>query len=175
MTPIKEGYVRKSKLHERLKHSEGPITGQDLASELGVTRQVVVHDIAILRAEGIDIISTPRGYVIASPSATARREVLAVSHAPELTPVELYTFVDFGIHVVDVQVEHAVYGELKGSLHLSSRRDVDLFLEQVNSTGATLLSSLTDGHHLHTIETPDEKRLQEAVSALRRQGIQVFD
>ncbi|MCL6633699.1 MAG: transcription repressor NadR [Alicyclobacillus herbarius] len=166
---------RQAQIVQILRDSRRPVTGSDLASMLGVTRQVVVHEIALLRAQGQEIVSTPRGYFLESRLGRPMRHVLAVNHPPELTRAELFTLVDYGIRVVDVLVEHPLYGELRGSLRLSSRRDVELFLRQVEESGATLLSSLTDGHHLHTVECEDESLLTEAIAELRRQGIEVHE
>lgn len=148
------------------------VTGTDLATLCQVTRQVVVHDIAILRAAGYPIVSTPRGYLLERMTSVKKRSVLSVCHPPDQTEVELNCLVDNGIHVLDVIVEHAVYGELKGGLHISSRRDVDFFVKKIKS-GTGLLSTLTDGHHLHTVEYEDAEALNEAISALRQLGITV--
>ncbi|WP_249226491.1 transcription repressor NadR [Alicyclobacillus mengziensis] len=165
---------RQERMLAELSASTRPLTGTELAERCGVTRQVVVHDVAILRAAGVNIISTPRGYWVQTvPSA--QTTVLSVCHTPELTEVELMTLVDFGIEVVDVIVEHPLYGELRGQLHLSSRRDVELFLENVASSDALLLSSLTEGFHLHTVAAPTQGRLLEAIQALRARGIEVFE
>lgn len=165
---------RQEKVLQAMQEADGPLSGTELAERFGVTRQVVVHDIALLRAAGERIQSTARGYEL-EPMDTGNTTVLSVYHPPELTEIELQTLVDYGIRVLDVVVEHPVYGELRGELHLSSRRDVELFLEQVRTTDALLLSSLTDGFHLHTIVAPSRQRLDEAVQALRQHGIQVTD
>ncbi|MCL6452428.1 MAG: transcription repressor NadR [Alicyclobacillus sp.] len=165
---------RQNRLLEELERADRPLTGAELAERCQVTRQVVVHDIALMRAAGVDIVSTPRGYELRGPERD-RVTVLSVHHPPEATERELMTLVDYGIHVEDVIVEHPVYGELRGALHLGSRRDVELFLRQVAEADALLLSSLTDGFHLHTVRAPDLERLCEAVAALRRAGIQVLD
>ncbi|MCL6445181.1 MAG: transcription repressor NadR [Alicyclobacillus sp.] len=170
-----ERSVRLQRLSELFRQSSEPVTGADLAQRLGVTRQVVVHDIALLRAQGVPILSTPRGYWMHAVEPGLTQRVLAVQHTPELTATELYILVDHGIHVLDVVVEHPLYGELRGSLHLASRRDVDQFLAQFKRTSAPLLSTLTDGMHLHTIAAPNEARLAEAVTMLRENQIQVFD
>ncbi len=170
-----EKEARLEKLRAALISSSEPITGSELSATFGVTRQVVVHDIAILRARGLDVVSTPRGYLVHSVRETGQEYILSVCHTPDLTATELYTLVDYGIHVNDVQVEHPVYGELRGSLHISSRRDVDLFLKQLKESGASLLSALTEGQHMHNVEAPDERRFMEATAELRRHGIQVFD
>ncbi|MBX5436995.1 MAG: transcription repressor NadR [Alicyclobacillaceae bacterium] len=165
---------RHRRLLELLQASADPLTGAELASRLDVTRQVVVHDVALLRAQGVPVVSTPRGYLL-QHGDRRHQQVLAVCHPPELTAAELYTLVDFGVQVLDVIVEHPLYGELRGGLHLAARRDVDLFLQQLQTAGAALLSSLTDGHHLHTVECAHPERLAEAVEQLRRLGIQVFE
>jgi uncharacterized protein len=171
---VQDRQTRQERLLAELSESNRPLTGTELAERCGVTRQVVVHDIAILRAAGVNIISTPRGYWVQT-TPSAKTTVLSVCHLPELTEVELMTLVDFGIEVVDVIVEHPLYGELRGQLHLSSRRDVQLFLEKVASSDALLLSSLTEGFHLHTVAAPTPLRLREAVQALRAHGIEVLE
>ena len=169
--------ARQQRLLNMLTDEREAVTGTRLAEACAVTRQVVVHDIAVLRAAGFSILSTPRGYWLqSSESKDARRtHILAVCHGPEKTADELYTLVDHGLTVLDVIVEHPLYGELHGSLHLSSRKDVEWFMEQCKTAGAMFLSSLTDGHHLHTVAYPSQQRLQEAISELRRNGIEVFE
>jgi transcriptional regulator of NAD metabolism len=172
---VRDRRERQERLVEALRERDHPVTGGELATLLGVTRQVVVHEIALLRAQGVPIVSTPRGYFLEERDDRQERYILAVNHPPELTSTELKILVDYGVRVIDVLVEHPLYGELRGSLHLASRRDVDLFLQQLHETKASLLSSLTDGHHLHTVECADPARLNEAIAELRKHGIQVFD
>lgn len=169
--------ARQQRLLQMLRDEPTAVTGTLLAEACAVTRQVVVHDIAVLRAAGFRILSTPRGYWLqTSENADARpTHILAVCHKPEQTADELYTLVDHGLSVLDVIVEHPLYGELHGSLHLSSRKDVEWFMEQCKTSGAAFLSSLTDGHHLHTVAYPSVKRLQEAIAQLHRVGIEVFE
>jgi len=171
----KERTERQQQMLQALITAGEPLTGADLATVCGVTRQVVVHDIALMRAAGEPILSTPRGYWLHSRESARPEHVLSVMHPPELTETELLILVDHGIYVVDVQVEHPVYGELRASLHLQSRKDVDQFLQKIRESGATLLSALTDGLHLHTVECTDIGRLREAIVALRVAGIQVLE
>jgi uncharacterized protein len=172
---MSERTERQRRLLEVLAASREPRTGAELAQLCNVTRQVVVHDIALLRAKGVSIHSTPRGYWLPEQVEQTREYVLAVKHQAELTQMELYILVDHGVTVKDVFVEHPVYGELRGTLHLASRRDVDLFLDSVQRAKAPLLSSLTDGFHYHTVECEDSVRLQEAVAKLKEAGIHVED
>ncbi|MCY0876605.1 MAG: transcription repressor NadR [Firmicutes bacterium] len=165
---------RQERLLDELRVASGAITGAELAERCSVTRQVVVHDIALLRASGTPILSTPQGYRLEMKATEKIREVVAVSHPPALTGSELYTFVDYGIQVLDVIVAHPVYGEITGGLHLSSRRDVDLFLQQLEASHASLLSSLTDGYHLHSVQCNDLLQLREAEAKLQERGITVY-
>jgi len=169
--------LRQQLVLQSMMESRVPVTGQDLAELCGVTRQVVVQDIALLRAIGHDIVSTPRGYVLEVTEALTQRakSVLTVCHSAALTETELLILVDYGITIHDVVIEHPIYGELRGGLRLSSRRDVELFIQQVSTSKASLLSSLTDGFHIHTIEAPNIDRIVEAKMKLTLQGIQVFD
>jgi transcriptional regulator of NAD metabolism len=147
------------------------VPGDTLAHELGVSRQVIVQDIAVLRAGGLDIVATVRGYLLAPVSSiTADRRVIGVRHGPDQAVEELTALVDTGARVVDVVVEHPVYGELRAELDLRSRRDVQLWAERCASTGARLLSELTDGAHVHTLEADHAQILDAAEDALRRLG-----
>jgi len=150
------------------------IPGDALARDLGVSRQVIVQDVAVLRAGGLDIVATVRGYLLAtSPGPSAARRVITVHHAPEYAVEELTALVDTGARVVDVIVVHPVYGELRAELDLRSRRDVQLWAERCAETGARLLSELTDGTHVHTLEADQEQILDAAEDAVRRLGFLV--
>jgi transcriptional regulator of NAD metabolism len=131
---------------------------------------VIVHDIALLRAEGHAIDATTRGYRMTS-GPIGVRDVFAVRHTPSETQIELMTLVDLGIVVKEVVVDHPVYGELRGGLELHSRRDVDLFLDRLREHGGLLLSVLTGGAHVHTVEAPDAPTLAAGRQALAELGI----
>jgi uncharacterized protein len=168
---------RQKRLLIELESSDGAVSGSELADRCEVTRQVVVHDIAILRAKGEPIVSTPRGYMFLKNNGTLTRKqyVLSVYHTPDLVGRELEILVDYGFRIKDVVVEHPLYGELRGSLLLSSRRDVEIFLQKSLSSNGTLLSNLTGGYHLHTIESDSLDHLPDAITELRKNRIQVFD
>lgn len=151
-----------------------PLTGQELARQFGVSRQVIVQDIAVLRAGGTDIISTPQGYLLAPfmRPETVKQRLIACRHDLEGMRRELYIIVDCGGKVVDVIVEHPVYGELRGYLMLASRRDVDRFWSRLTNSGAQPLYTLTStGVHLHTITADDEQVLNEIEAALAEEGL----
>lgn len=172
---VHDRQLRQEHLLQVLRENAEPIRGEALAQVLGVTRQVVVHEIALMRAQGSPIVSTPRGYYLDRRTTSQNRTVLAVRHSTEMTANELYILIDHGLTVHDVIVEHPLYGELKGSLQLRSRMDVAHFLEQISHGHIALLSSLTEGYHLHTVTYPSESRLYEAIRALEKHAIPVLN
>lgn len=162
---------RRTALRRLLEADGQPIPGDALAERFGVSRQAIVHDVALLRAEGAPIVATVRGYLLAPAAGqAAHRAVVAVRHRPEEAEAELTALVDHGVRVVDVVVEHPVYGELRGELHLASPSDVEAWAEATRRAGAHLLSELTEGVHLHTLEADDPARLERARAALARLG-----
>jgi transcriptional regulator of NAD metabolism len=162
---------RREELLTLLRDAARPITGTDLAQRFGVSRQVIVQDIAIVRAAGEQVLATPQGYVIPSAQVQkAQRAVLACRHTQGQIEDEIGIVVDLGGKVLDVIVEHPVYGEMRGNLMIASRRDLAQFLLQLGQTEARPLSALTDGVHLHTIEAPDWKVIGEITEALRQAG-----
>lgn len=171
-----KGEDRRARLLSILKESGEPVPGNQLAAQLNASRQIVVQDIALLRSRGEDILATSRGYLLASAlNRPNYRAELVVRHSPEATGDELYAMVDQGVTVVDVAVEHRIYGEMRGVLHLTSRADVDEFLAKIGTGRAHLLSELTDGQHMHTIEAPSPDLLERARSELARRGYLVSE
>lgn len=162
-----DAQVRRKAVAQYLKQAEGPVSATALAGQFSVSRQIIVGDIALLRAGGLDIAATPRGYVLPREQEGFVRKVACV-HAVEDTARELEIIVDNGCAVLDVMVEHAIYGQLTGPLHLSSRYDVQQFLEKVSSSDSLPLSSLTRGVHLHTLCCPDEAAYQRVIEQLRQ-------
>lgn len=160
---------RKEKIIEEIKKSDKPVSASTLAKKLGVSRQIIVGDVALIRASGTNIIATPRGYILDSKQQN-QTYTIAVNHSQEQMADELYTIVDLGGCAIDVIVDHPVYGQLTGKLHLSSRYDVDQFIKKINNNQAKPLSQLTDGLHLHTIQCPNEDTYQRIVSALDEKG-----
>lgn len=168
-TPMHE---RRKQILDILVDSRQPITGSDLSDRLGVSRQVIVQDMAILRAEGYEVIATPRGYLVNNSEVpVGQRAVLAMRHDAFRTEEELCVLVDHGLYVIDVIVEHPVYGEMRGNLMLKTRVDVGRFINQMNKREAPLLSALTDGVHMHTVEYGDSTALSMAVDELSRRGL----
>ena len=162
---------RRKVILERLTEADAPLSASVLAGELGVSRQIVVGDVALLRASGTQIDATPRGYQL-HPAARGCTGILACVHSTaDQMREELYTVVDQGGIVVDVAVENPLYGELRGNLNLASRYDVDTFLMQARSAPESLLSRMTGGVHLHTLRCPDRASFERIRAELDRQGL----
>ena len=156
---------------EKLSAAKAPVSASALAGQLGVSRQIVVGDVALLRAGGAQIDATPRGYQL-HPAEKGFTGILACVHSTEdEMRTELYTVVDQGGVVVDVTVENSLYGELCGNLNIASRYDVDNFIRQAKDTPECLLSRMTGGVHLHTLHCPDAGTFQRIKKALDEKGI----
>lgn len=165
---------RRAGLLQALRAAARPVPARELAGRFGVSRQVVVQDVAILRAEGHPILATPAGYVVSGASpAWPYRAVVAVRHGRDDTEAELLALVEAGVRVVDVIVEHPLYGELRGVLMLETPDDVRRFMERLRAEGIQLLSSLTGGLHLHTLEARHPEALERARAAMARLGFLV--
>ena len=134
-----------------------------------MSRQVIVGDIALLRAAGNEIIATPRGYCMRTLQSGILRTVACV-HTRAQIEAELNIFVDNGCSVLDVIIEHPVYGQLTGELRISSRFDVTQFVERVMADKAAPLSSLTGGIHIHNLICPSQEAFDRACEGLRQQG-----
>lgn len=160
---------RRAAVSEYLHSQAGPVSAAALAARFSVSRQIIVGDVALLRAAGENIFATPRGYVTGREDAGLVRTVACV-HRPEDMGRELFTMVDNGCQVLDVVVEHPVYGQLTGQLQLRSRYDVEQFLRRVAEHGARPLSALTGGIHLHSLRCPDEAACRRVTDALREAG-----
>jgi transcriptional regulator of NAD metabolism len=165
------GERRRRRIIEWMRAHNAPVPGGEMARRFRVSRQCLVQDVAILRASGQEILATPRGYRLPDGRVDSHREILACRHAPERTEEELQILVDNGVKVLDVIVEHPLYGELRGSLMIESRADIQDFLQRVRASHAALLSSLTGGVHLHTVEASRPSMISRAKAALRARGI----
>jgi len=166
-----DGNLRRSKVLTMIKGSDRAVSASFLAREFGVSRQVIVGDVALLRAEGKEIIATARGYIVqnvVTKNLYARK--IACCHTSEQTINELYLLVDLGVRVDDVVIEHEVYGELTGYLGIESRADADLFVKKLATSQSRLLSELTMGIHLHTVSCRNKKHFDEVMDAMKEAG-----
>ncbi len=161
---------RREKILDVLRNQDEPVSAAALAREYSVSRQIIVGDVAILRSAGTDIAATPRGYVLESGTPAGMIRRVACIHDLAGMEEELNLCVDYGCSVLDVIVEHPVYGQLTGELQVHSRYDVSRFIEKANSVGAHALSELTDGVHLHTLSCPSEEAYARVCKALGEAG-----
>ncbi|MCL1990286.1 MAG: transcription repressor NadR [Defluviitaleaceae bacterium] len=163
--------LRRKEILTIINAAQVPVSASTLAKKFDISRQVVVGDVALLRAKGHDIIATARGYMM--PQLRDDNHYMgkmACCHAPQLTRDELYAIVDLNASVINVIVEHEVYGEITGQLNLKSREDVNLFMDKVEQSEIKLLSELTNGVHLHTIGCRDKAHFEHVYERLKRAG-----
>lgn len=165
------GSDRRQEILKNIKESDRPVSGSKLAKDYDVSRQVIVQDIALLRASGYDIISTNRGYVLEGQTCAER--VLKVRHTDEQLETELCTIVDLGGQVKNVMVNHKVYGHIEAELGITSRRKVKEFLADIESGKSTPLKNITSDYHYHTVTADSEETLGMIEEELRKLGFLV--
>jgi len=159
---------RRKRIVSHLLSAEGPVSGGELSDILGASRQIIVQDIAILRAAGHEILSTHRGYVIKSTPLV--ETVFKVHHNSDRTEDELSLIVELGGTVVDVFVWHKVYGKIEAKLNIFSRRGVEQYMEGIKSGRSMELMHITSGYHYHTVRADSEEALRRIESALAEKG-----
>lgn len=166
---------RRNYIEGLLKKNNTPQKGHILAEELGVTRQVIVKDIAILRAEGKKIIATPEGYLVPKEEKIMVKKVIAVSHGTSSIDEELKVIVKFGGIVEDVIVEHPLYGEIRGMIMVKTFYDIENFVKKISEYNAEPLLILTGGVHLHTIAAENEDIVNNIINELKSKNYLVSD
>lgn len=165
-----EGDFRRNKIIDILSTSNKPISGAELAETLTVSRQVIVQDIALLRAVNKNIISTNKGYILYINKSQKFKRSFCVKHTDEQIADELETIVDNNGKVLDVVIEHEIYGQITADLIIASRRDVKEFIQKLQTFRTKPLNILTDGYHFHTIEADSEEDLDIIASELQTKG-----
>lgn len=169
MEQMMNGSQRRKKILEMLKKSSKPLSGSELGNATGVSRQVVVQDMALLRTEGYEITATARGYVLAEPNQAVR--IFKIFHTTEQTEEELKTIVDYGGTVLDVMVNHRAYGKVSAQLNIRNRRDIQFFMEQLQTGKSSPLLNVTSGYHFHKVAADTEEILDEIEAALQSKGL----
>lgn len=165
-----EGSKRREQLIKIIKENGDPISGGELSRMLGVSRQVIVQDIALLRATDMNIMATTKGYLIVPSEPSRVKRVFKVKHTNEQIEDELCTIVDNGGKILDVLVSHEIYGDITTALIIRNRQDVYDFVKKVQDKRIKPLKELTDGIHRHTVEAESEEMLHQIESALSRKG-----
>ena len=162
------GETRRKEIIARLTGASAPVSASKLAEEFGVSRQVIVQDVALIRASGYSIASLARGYVLETPSQAKR--VFKMQHSDEDVEKELNLVVDAGGIVDDVFVFHKCYGIVRAPMDIKSRYHVKQFLDDIASGKSSLLKNVTSGYHYHTILADSEETLDLIEKNLEEQG-----
>ena len=163
------GEERRGKIIQALKNSDKAVSATTLAKEFDVSRQVIVQDVALLRANGKNIFSTNRGYLIQEDEETTR--VFKVQHEDDEVEKELTTIVDLGGTVEDVFVYHKVYGVLRAEMNIKSRMDIRNYMEEIRSGKSSLLKNVTSGYHYHTVRAELVEILDMIQEELQKKGL----
>lgn len=162
------GQERRDAMIEIIRNSEKPVSGTALAKQFAVSRQVIVQDIALIRAAGYEVLSTHRGYLLGQKNSVTR--IFKVSHTDEEIADELNLIVDLGGKVLDVQINHKVYGRMKADLGIHSRKQVQDFMEEIRSGKSSPLKNITSNYHYHTVEADSEEVLDLIGKELNKRG-----
>lgn len=164
------GEERRTGIMNYLSKQELPVSGTTLAKEFGVSRQVIVQDIALLRSCHTNIVSTNRGYMLTTSAASDCSCVFKCHHSDEQAEDELTCIVDQGGIVENVFVNHKLYGRIQADMHIRSRRDVKEFMEGIHSGKSTLLKNVTSDYHYHTVSAENEDILSDIRNELAKRS-----
>lgn len=166
------GEERRNQILQMLKTQDTPLSGTMLANAFHVSRQVIVQDIALMRAESHDILSTNRGYLYRreEPQTTMPKRVFYVRHSTEQVLTEFLTITELGGRILDVVVEHEIYGQIRVDLLIENDRDAREFYSKLCASRDNPLKALTDDCHYHTVAAPSEKLLDLIAQALDDKG-----
>lgn len=172
MEKILDGDQRRAEIIRMLESSQNPISGTELARRLKVSRQVIVQDVALLRAINKNILSTNKGYLLFEPGREAgeSKKTVCVRHTTEQVLDEFYTIVDLGGKILDVVVEHELYGQIAVDLIIASRQDADEFYQKMQNDRVKPLKELTEDIHYHTIVAKDNVSIERIENALKEKG-----
>ena len=166
------GEVRRMKIRQMLLDAHQPLSGTALAGALHVSRQVIVQDIALMRAEHLPILSTTKGYLLGPDAVRSSqpKRVFFVRHTTERVLEEFMTVIDLGGRILDVSVEHELYGPIRADLLIENAQDAQDFVDRLKNCRDNPLKVLTDDCHYHTVTAPSEKLLDLIEAELRNRG-----
>ena len=169
------GEQRRTEIRRMLQNAQTPLTGTALAKGLHVSRQVIVQDIALMRAEHLPILSTNKGYLLRPDAlqASQPKRVFLVRHTNEQVLEEFMTVIDLGGRILDVSVEHELYGPIRADLLIENAQDALEFTQRLAACQDNPLKVLTDDCHFHTVAAPSEKLLDLIEAELRSRGFMV--
>ncbi|MBE7088535.1 MAG: transcription repressor NadR [Clostridiales bacterium] len=160
--------VRRREILSLIGNVEVPLTASVLKEKFKVSRQVIVKDIAVLRANGYDIIATNKGYILSTKSTVKR--VFKCRHTFEEMVEEGFLIIDCGGRIDEVFVNHRVYGRISARIDLTNRMHVEELYRSLFSGASKPLMSVTDGYHYHTVSANSEQALNEIEKKLKDRG-----
>ena len=166
------GNERRNQILHLLREQGSPLSGTALAKTFGVSRQVIVQDIALIRAENHAIVSTNKGYICRTEhnENTQPKRVFRVRHNTEQVLDELMTALELGGRILDVAVEHELYGQIRVDLAIENPQDAQDFVQRLHQCRDNPLKVLTDDCHYHTVSAPSERLLDLIEQELRSKG-----
>lgn len=167
------GEERRSRILQLLRDQGSPLSGAALAQRFRVSRQIIVQDIALMRAESTPILSTNRGYIIRKETSAASQpmRVFYVRHDTDQVLEEFMTVIELGGRILDVAVEHELYGQIRVDLLIETAKDAEEFVKKLSQCRDNPLKVLTDDCHYHTVSAPSEKLLDLIEQELRTKGL----
>lgn len=168
------GEQRRMDILKTIANSTQAISASTLAKTYKVSRQVIVGDVALLRAQGHPIKATGKGYVLFKEDDRFIAKI-AVDHTENETEDELNTIINLGAYVLDVTVDHPIYGEITGQLNIRNLDDVKSFIKDIHNKNTELLSTLTKGVHLHTLSCESKKHCEEVLKALEAKNYLIIN
>ena len=168
-----EASARRIAIIDYLNTITTPVSGTELAKHFGVSRQIIVQDVALLRAENRNILSTNKGYVLfhTQEQRTGFSAVIMVKHTAEQTLDEMRSIVDYGGSMLDVFIDHDLYGQIRVDLVINNMIDAEEFCDKMKSSTSKPLKALTEDCHYHTIKAPSQKALELILKELKEKGI----
>jgi transcriptional regulator of NAD metabolism len=169
---VMTGEMRRDQLLRLLKESAEPVCGTALAKKFQVSRQVIVQDIALMRAERHPVLSTNKGYLYRSEDQTDHqpKRVFCLQHRDDQVLEEFRAILELGGRILDVAVEHELYGQIRMDLLIETDQDAQNFVARADACGNRPLMTLTCGCHYHTVAAPSEKLLDLIEAELQKKG-----
>lgn len=155
---------RREKIIAQLNNALEPISASQLAHKYEVSRQIIVGDIALLRANDHDIIATNRGYLLAEHINQSSRHYIGKiksCHDTSQTMDELRTIILNGGEIIDISIEHPVYGILTAPLKIATYTDLEAYINDMKEHNGQFLNTLTNGVHSHTISCESEAQFEK--------------
>lgn len=165
--------LRRKEILEYLSTKTSPVNGTELARHFGVSRQIIVQDVALLRAENRNILSTNKGYMLFHPQDRQNgcTAVLMVKHTADQNMEEMLSIVDYGGSMLDVSIDHDLYGQIRVDLVINNALDAEDFCQKMKRSTSKPLKELTEDCHYHTIKAPSQKALALIKKELLEKGI----